>query len=104
MTKPIRTKVIVLMCGLVLQLGALSFDLHAAAGDVDLSFDPGSGVNDVVKAMALQSDGKLIIGGKFTTVRGLVRQNIARLNPDGSGDVTFDAGTNADQYISAIAL
>lgn len=76
----------------------------AAAGDVDLSFDPGSGINDEVKAIALQADGKLLIGGSFTTVRGLARKSIARLNPDGSGDATFDAGTNADQYISAVAV
>jgi uncharacterized delta-60 repeat protein len=90
---------------LVLLVGALSNESLAAPGDVDLSFDPGSGVNEGVKAVALQPDGKLIIGGGFTIVRGLVRQNIARLNADGSGDPTFDAGTNTDQYgITAIAL
>src|SRR5678809_865722 len=84
---------------LLLLIGALGNNSSTAPGDVDLSFDPGSGVNGGVKAMALQPDGKLIVGGGFTTVRGLARQSIARLNPDGSGDVTFDAGTNADQYI-----
>ena len=89
---------------LLLLIGAIRNISLAAPGDVDLSFDPGSGLNGGVTRMALQSDGKLIIGGSFTTVRGLARQSIARLNPDGSGDPTFDAGTNADQHVSAIAL
>src|ERR1043165_5455209 len=90
---------------LLLLIGALGNDSSAAPGDLDLSFDPGSGVNEGVKAMAIQPDGKLIIGGGFITVKGLVRFNLARLNPDGSGDPTFDAGTNTDQYgITAIAL
>lgn len=89
---------------LLLLTGVLTNNSFAAPGDVDLSFDPGSGINGEVKAMALQSDGKLIVGGRFTAVSGLARQSIARLNPDGSGDPTFDAGTNADQYISAIAI
>ncbi len=90
--------------GILLSLTRCSSGVFAAAGDVDLSFDPGSGVNGEVRAMALQPDGKLIIGGGFTTVRGLARQSIARLNPDGSGDATFNAGTNADRYISAVAI
>ena len=93
----------ILASTLVLQLSPLCFVSRGAAGDVDLSFDSGSGINGEVKAMALQPDGKLIIGGRFATVRGAARQSLARLNPDGTGDPTFDAGTNADQNISAIA-
>jgi hypothetical protein len=56
---------------------------------LDLSFDPGSGVTGPVNAIVLQPDGKVIIGGQFTTVKGRVRTNIARLDPDGTGDPTF---------------
>jgi uncharacterized delta-60 repeat protein len=92
-------------CGcLLLLIGALSNVALAAPGGVDLSFDAGSGVNGEVKAMALQSDGKLLIAGSFTTVRGLARASLARLNADGSGDPTFNAETNADRYVSAIAV
>src|SRR5207244_7981712 len=45
-----------------------------------------------VSAFALQPDGRVMIGGWFTTVKGLVRRGIARLNADGSGDSSFDAG------------
>jgi uncharacterized delta-60 repeat protein len=89
---------------LLLLSGVLRTGASAAPGDLDVSFDPGSGVNGEVKAMALQPDGKLIIGGTFTTVRGLARFSLARLDTDGSGDPSFDAGTNVDRYISAIAV
>lgn len=85
---------------LLLQLSTLVFQsAGAAAGDVDLSFDPGSGVNGNVRTVAMQPDGKVIIGGQFRTVKGLVRRNLARLNADGSGDGSF-ADVGADQGFS----
>ena len=72
---------------LLLLTCALSNDSHAAPGDVDLSFDPDSGVNGPVNAIVAQPNGKLLIGGSFTA-------RIARLNGDGSADNTFNAGTN----------
>jgi uncharacterized delta-60 repeat protein len=90
--------------GLLLQLITLCFQSRGAAGDVDLSFDPGSGVNGTVHALAVQSDGKVIIGGEFGTVKGLVRLNVARLNADGSGDPSFDPGTNAHGTLQALAV
>jgi uncharacterized delta-60 repeat protein len=89
---------------LLLLVAAFANTSLATPGDVDLTFDPGSGVNGEVKAMALLPDGKLLVGGAFTTVNGLARFSLARLNADGSGDATFDARTNADKYISAIAV
>ena len=38
----------ILDASLVLQLNMFCFHSHGAAGDVDLSFDPGSGVNGTV--------------------------------------------------------
>jgi len=40
--------------------------------------------------MAVQPDGKIIIGGFFTTVNGFARNNLARLNPDGTVDVDWN--------------
>src|SRR5262245_26049358 len=88
---------------LLLLVGALSNDSLAAPGDVDLSFDPGSGVNEAVSAFALQPDGKVIILEEFTTVKGLVRHGIARLNADGSADSSFNPGTEASEN-SSIAV
>src|ERR1041385_3798044 len=77
---------------LLLWMGVLTNNSFAAAGDLDLSFDTGSGINGAVGAVAVQSDGKFLIGGAFTTVKGLVRVGFARLNADGSGDSSFLAG------------
>ena len=83
---------LILAVNILLLLGIPNCPAHAAPGDVDLSFDPGLGVNGPVNAVVVQPDGKMIIGGQFTTVRGFARTNLARLNADGSGDPTFDPG------------
>src|SRR5438309_3834867 len=75
----------------------------AAPGDVDLRFDPGSGIDSPPAAVAVQPDGKVIIGSG-TTVAGLIRHGIARLNPDGVGDPTFDTGIGLNGPVWAIAL
>lgn len=43
-----------------------------------------------VNAMAIQSDGKIVITGNFTSIGGETRNNIARLHPDGSLDLDFN--------------
>jgi uncharacterized delta-60 repeat protein len=71
---------------------------------VDLSFDAGSGVNGPVYALVVQPDGKVIIGGSFTVVKGLARRGIARLNADGSGDSSFTPGAPFTSPIPIYAL
>ncbi len=58
-------------------------------GSLDTSFVPGSGPNGVVNAMLLQPDGKVVIGGDFTSYNGTTREYLARINSDGSLDTTF---------------
>jgi uncharacterized delta-60 repeat protein len=87
-----------------LLVAILCSNAHGAAGDVDLSFDPGSGIDRQVNVVTVQPDGKVIIGGEFLTVKGLLRPHLARLNADGSGDATFNAGAVPDSYVSAIAV
>jgi trimeric autotransporter adhesin len=43
-----------------------------------------------VSAVAVQPDGKTIIGGSFDSVLGVPRSNLARLNADGTLDLGFD--------------
>ena len=66
-----------------------------ADGRPDPSFLPGSGVgiNGVVHAVDLQSDGRILVGGAFSGFDGTNRAGIARVNTDGSLDTTFDPGT-----------
>lgn len=58
-------------------------------GALDASFDPGSGPSNTVYAIGVQPDGKIMIGGAFSTVNGSSKNRIARLNADGSVDDTF---------------
>ena len=73
-------------------------------GSLDPSFNPGSGANNSVHSVAIQQDGKVLIGGDFLLMRGTVRSRIARLNADGSLDATFDPGTGADKLVIALTV
>jgi uncharacterized delta-60 repeat protein len=64
-------------------------------GTVDMVFDPNPNTDGFVHAIAVQPDGKVLIGGTFTTLRPnggppVTRNRIARLNPDGTVDTAFD--------------
>lgn len=69
-------------------------------------FDPN--VDGNVFAVVAQPDGRLLIGGQFTAVGGVTRHNLARLNADGSVDLSFNphAGTTDDRpgVVRAIIL
>ena len=51
----------------------------AAPGSLDSSFDPGTGPDGYIYSIALQSDGKILIGGDFTSYNGTGRNYIARI-------------------------
>ena len=70
---------------------------------IDPSFDPNLGSNGSVRAMLIQPDGKIVIAGNIQAVDGIVRGRVARLNPDGTLDTSFDPGTGADSTIYALA-
>ena len=72
--------------------------LHAN-GELDTTFNSGTGANNAIYTISLQSDGKIIIGGEFTDYNGTALGNIARLNTDGTLDVTFNTGTGANGAI-----
>lgn len=67
-------------------------------GVLDGSFVIGTGANAQVSTIAEQSNGKYLIGGKFATINGTARQQIARINYDGSLDITYDPIVNAPVY------
>jgi uncharacterized delta-60 repeat protein len=70
-----------------------------ADGTLDTTFNPGTGANGTVNSAAIQSDGRIIIGGSFTTYNGTARSRIARLNTDGTLDTTFNPGSGANNYV-----
>jgi uncharacterized delta-60 repeat protein len=73
-------------------------------GNIDTNFNPGTGANGMIRAIAIQSDGKIIIGGDFTDYNGNTIKNIARLNTDGNFDSTFNPGSTSGGSVAAIAI
>jgi uncharacterized delta-60 repeat protein len=67
-------------------------------------FDPGA-TDDApdVFAMHAQADGKVVVGGLFSSINGVPRYNLVRLNPNGSIDASF--GTNGtNRSVRAMAV
>lgn len=81
-----------------------SLNLQAQAGLIDPTFNSGQGANGWVRCSAIQPDGKIIIGGAFTAYNGTLRNRIARLNQDGTLDLTFNVGNGADGEVRSIAI
>lgn len=79
-------------------------------GSLDASFNPGSGVtininsNTPVQALVTQTNGKILIGGRFSAYNGVTRQSIARLNSDGSLDSSFTSALYAGLFGQYTAL
>lgn len=73
-------------------------------GSYDNTFNTGSGTNGDVRGLALQSDGKVIIGGYFTSYDGNSSNFIARLNSDGSYDNTFNIGTGFNNAVRDLVI
>ena len=73
-------------------------------GSVDSSFGFTNGINNTPFALALQSDGRILVGGQFTAVDLVQRFNLARLNSDGTVDLTFDPGNGPNDTVNAIAI
>ena len=80
-------------------LAGLSASRVSAQSALD-GFNPNA--NSTVRAVAVQPDGKILISGEFTTVMGVARNRIARLNTDGTLDMIFNP--NADAGVYAIAV
>lgn len=80
--------------------------VHAAPGDVDTAFNPN--VNNDVEALAVQPDGKVLIGGGFTTVQPngatspTTRNYFARLNTDGTLDTGFVPAVKGNTLATAV--
>ncbi|MDX2306572.1 MAG: hypothetical protein NW226_27425 [Microscillaceae bacterium] len=75
-----------------------------ADGSLDTGFNPGSGFNERVISLALQPDGKILAGGFFTSYNGITRNQITRLNANGSLDTSFDPGTSLNDVVRSINI
>ncbi len=63
-------------------------------------FDPN--VDGTVFAVATQADGKILVAGTFPNIGGVARNNIARVNTDGSVDAGFNPNVNGQ--VNAVAI
>jgi uncharacterized delta-60 repeat protein len=83
-------------------LGRLNAD-----GTLDTSFNPGASYGVYyygyfVNSLAMQADGKILVGGNFLTLGGQSRNNLGRLNADGSLDASFNPGADNTVYSLAV--
>ncbi|HXF09632.1 MAG TPA: Calx-beta domain-containing protein [Desulfuromonadaceae bacterium] len=80
-----------------------------ADGTIDMTFtnavaNSSVGPNDSVHAIAVQLDGRIVIGGMFTNVSGVSLNHIARLNQNGTIDSSFTPGVGANDTVETIRL
>lgn len=73
-------------------------------GALDDTFDPDAGSGAMMYAVTLQDDGRILVGGQFTTIGGEARPVIARLDQDGSRDAGFAPPTPTGGYVSCIRV
>ncbi len=85
-------------CGLISRLNTDT--------SLDFSFNilPSPQSYGIVYAVAVQEDGKIIIGGNFHYVDNKRRNHVARLNFDGSLDETFTPGTGTSSGVYSILI
>ena len=80
-----------------------------ADGSIDTAFDAalGSGSDGVVNTLAVQANGKILVGGQFTSLHGQsTPSNLMRLNSDGSVDASFNLhlGTGLNEAVTRIQM
>jgi uncharacterized delta-60 repeat protein len=75
-----------------------------ADGTLDVTFNPSAtgAASFNVAAIAVQSDGKILVGGAFTNLCGVSRKYLGRLNADGTLDTTFNPTFGSPVYCIAI--
>lgn len=73
-------------------------------GTIDSSFDIGTGFNNAVTSILQLPNGKIIIGGFFTSYNGVTANRIISLNSDGSIDSSFVPGLGFNAKVSTLCL
>ena len=89
----------------VSELGRTNIARLNPNGSLDATFNlnANANINDVIFALAVQADGKIVAGGTFSKIAGQNRTNLARLNSNGTLDSTVSAAPNSAVYALAIS-
>ena len=75
-----------------------------STGYKDNSFDNSIGFNSFTNKILVDNYGKILVGGVFTTYKGVSANRIIRLNTDGSIDNTFNYGTGFDSTVNNMEM
>jgi len=75
-------------------------------GTLDTTFatNVGTGFDNTIQHITLAPDGKILVGGVFTTFNGVTANRIARLNSDGTLDTSFNIGTGFDNTVQSMLI
>ena len=76
-------------------------------GALDPSFDTGTGPNNTVNSIAVQADGRILVGGSFTSFNGQPANRLVRLLPNGEVDPGFTSsalGTLTSNEVYSLAF
>ena len=76
-------------------------------GTIDNTFSVGTGFDltnnqDAIQTISVQNDGKILVGGQFTSYNGTSRSGIIRLNSNGTVDNGFNIGPGFDGVVLTI--
>ncbi|MDB6028674.1 MAG: hypothetical protein JWM68_4897 [Verrucomicrobiales bacterium] len=84
------------------------------SGTLDTSFDPGTGcetkivppdpLDPFVFAVAVQPNGKILIGGNFVTYNGHTNVGLVRVNTDGTRDTNFNVGEGVNSWVRSMLV
>jgi len=80
------------------------FVRYNADATVDTTFNIGTGFDDQVRAVVVQSDGKILVGGDFTSFNGNVCGRIVRLLANGTIDPTFVPSIGFNGSVRSLAM
>ena len=76
-----------------------------AGGALDTAYDPGTGANAPIYDLAVQPPGtKAYVAGRFSTIDGVSRGSIARINAGGRLDDAYDYSQGTNSQVLALAL
>ncbi len=75
-----------------------------ANGTVDTSFTANAGPNDWINAIKVQPDGHIVVAGSICEINLISRNQLARLNADGSVDLSFAPGARLNGGVNCLGL
>ena len=74
-------------------------------GSLDTTFNVSFGMTaGSVLTFALQPNGKILLGGDYTHINGVLRRRLARINADGTTDASFNTDGGFNGVVNKITL